>query len=169
MSNIEKDIDKTTKLGSELISSEKKEYLPSGILRSFHENEEKEVHLRDYLDVLLRRKWIVIVFLATVVVTVAFASILMTPLYKATAIVQIKKRTPNILTKNVIQSEGSGGIYYETQYKILKSRNLAEKVITKLPPEKVTKSSIQSMFSFISIAEEKGKERAKEEERKNSR
>ena len=57
---------------------------------------EEEVHLRDYLNVILRRKWIVITFLAAVVTTVTIATFIMKPLYKSTVTIKIEKENPNI-------------------------------------------------------------------------
>jgi succinoglycan biosynthesis transport protein ExoP len=58
---------------------------------------EEEVHMLDYLNVILKRKWIVLIFLISVFVTVAILTSMMTPLYKSTAILKIEKESPNVL------------------------------------------------------------------------
>lgn len=94
---------------------------------------EEEVHLRDYLNVLLRRKWIVITFLLAVVTTVTIGTFLKKPLYKSTITIKIDKENPNILAfKDVVGVERAEEDYYQTQYKVLKSRNLAKRVIRSL-------------------------------------
>jgi len=94
---------------------------------------EEEVHLRDYLNVILRRKWIVITFLAAVVTTVTIATFIMKPLYKSTVTIKIEKENPNILAfKDIVSLERMEDDYYQTQYKMLKSRNLAKRVIRSL-------------------------------------
>lgn len=94
---------------------------------------EEEVHLRDYLNVILRRKWILITFLVAVVTTVTIATFLMKPLYKSTVTIKIEKENPNILAfKDIVSLERIEDDYYQTQYKMLKSRNLAKRVIRTL-------------------------------------
>lgn len=91
---------------------------------------EEEVHLRDYLNVIIRRKWIVITFLIAVITTVTVGTFMMRPQYKSTVTIKIDKENPNILSfKDVVGLERAEEDYYQTQYKILKSRNLAKRVI----------------------------------------
>ncbi|MEW6570643.1 MAG: polysaccharide biosynthesis tyrosine autokinase [Nitrospirota bacterium] len=94
---------------------------------------EEEVHLRDYLSVIMRRKWILILFLLVVVTTVTVGTFMMKPAYKSTITVKIDKENPNILSfKDVVNLERAEEDYYQTQYKVLKSRNLAKRVIRRL-------------------------------------
>jgi len=81
----------------------------------------------------MRRKWIVITVLVAVVTTVTIGTFIMKPEYRATATLKIEKENPNILAfKDVIGLERAEEDYYQTQYKILKSRNLAKRVIRSL-------------------------------------
>ena len=43
----------------------------------YYAYQEEEIHLRDYLNVIMRRKWIVITFFVAVVATVVIATYLM--------------------------------------------------------------------------------------------
>jgi len=97
---------------------------------------EEEVHLRDYLNVLLKRKRLVLLFLASVFVTTVILTFMMTPLYKATAVIKITGENPNVLSFKDVQGLTSSPDYYQTQYEILKSRSLAERVIRKLNLDK---------------------------------
>ena len=95
--------------------------------------QEEEIHLRDYLHIILRRKWIVITFFIAVVTTVTLGTFMMKPQYKATVSIKIDKENPNILTfKDVYAVERPEEDYYQTQYKVLKSRNLARRVIRQM-------------------------------------
>jgi capsular exopolysaccharide synthesis family protein len=95
--------------------------------------EDEELHLRDYLQVILRRKWIVITFFVAVVTTVTIGTFMMKPLFKSTATIKIDKENPNILKfKDIYAVERTEEDYYQTQYKILKSRNLAKRVIRRM-------------------------------------
>lgn len=126
MSRIERTLEKAVKLRTGTLSVIRKETLPPDISRSYYEEEEKQPHLRDYLDILIRRKWIVIVFLSTVVITGTIATFLMKPLYKASTTIQLKNAKVNISTfKDVYQEKQE----LETQYEILQSQNLMARVV----------------------------------------
>lgn len=95
-----------------------------------------ETHLRDYLHVILRRKWFILVFFLVIVVSVTLSSFLMKPIYKSTAVVRIDKENPNVLAFKDVQLVTPDEDYYATQYKILKSRSLAKKTIQMLALDK---------------------------------
>jgi succinoglycan biosynthesis transport protein ExoP len=103
--------------------------MPTEIINSFPE----ETNLRDYWRVLVKRRWIVIISLLVVVTTVAIHSLTMIPIYRATAQILIEKTNPNILSiQELMVMDPSGTDFYQTQYKILESRSLAEEVIKRL-------------------------------------
>ncbi|HHN66121.1 MAG TPA: polysaccharide biosynthesis tyrosine autokinase [Nitrospirae bacterium] len=110
---------------------ERQEYAISPDLRYFDFQEEEEVHLRDYLNVIRRRKWIVIIFLLSVFVTVTLFTFMAIPQYKATTVIKIDKEAPRILSFADVEIDRPDADYYETQYKILKSRAIAKRVIWK--------------------------------------
>jgi len=97
---------------------------------------EEEPGLRDYIDIILRRKWIVISCLAILVVTVAIASLLMKRIYKAEATIEIAPENPKITTfQEVFELEPNSqqtDSFYETQYNLIKSKSLAKGVISAL-------------------------------------
>ena len=95
-------------------------------------DEPENVHLRDYLHVVLKRKWIVLAFLISAVVTTTILSFLMPSVYKSSTIIKIDDQNPNVLTTPGAQLLRTGPDFYTTQYELLKSRTLAEKVIKKL-------------------------------------
>lgn len=90
----------------------------------------EEVHLRDYLYILRKRRF-VIIFFATLVFG---AGVIFTfnekVLYRATTTILIEKDNPNIVDfKEVMQFDASSTDYYQTQYQMLKSRTLVETLI----------------------------------------
>ena len=96
-------------------------------------NAEEELHLRDYLHVILRRKWIVITFFVAIVTTVTIGTFMVKPRFKSSVMIKIEKENPNILAfKDVVGLEMAEEDYYQTQYKILKSRSLAKRIIRSL-------------------------------------
>ena len=98
--------------------------------------ESTEVHLRDYWRILLKRRRLVILVFLTVVGLGAYKTVSSTPLYTATATLQIEPQDPEVMQiRELLTSPDSGGgpyDYYETQFALLKSSPLAAKVITEL-------------------------------------
>lgn len=95
--------------------------------------EEEEIDLRDYLNVVIKRKWMVITFLLVVVTMVAIYTLRMKPVYRATARLLIERESPKIVSvEEVMVLDTANQDYYQTQYKIMASRSLAERVIKKL-------------------------------------
>jgi polysaccharide biosynthesis transport protein len=122
---------------------------------AYYGYQEEEVHLRDYLQVILRRRWIVLTFFLSVVTTVTLGTFMMKPQFKSTVSIKIDKENPNILTfKDVYAVERPEEDYYQTQYKILKSRNLARRVIRQMkldinPEFAAPKTGISEAASFL--------------------
>ncbi len=97
------------------------------------ENREKQIDLRDYLGVIMKRRWTIITCFAILVVAVAIATITTTPIYRATIKVIIEKENPNVVSiQEVMSVDASGTDYYQTQYKIIESRSIAREVIKRL-------------------------------------
>lgn len=90
-----------------------------------------EFHLRDYLHIVFKRKWIVIIFLASVVITTAILTFFMVPVYQSTVTIKIDDPHINALDQNRVSSAPSPD-YILTQLELLRSRRLAEKVVTNL-------------------------------------
>ena len=96
------------------------------------QKENPGINLQDYWAVILKRKWIIISFALAVLATVTIASFLQKPIYTAIGTLLIEKE-PNILTfKDIFQIETFNEDYYETQYKLLQSRTLADNTIERL-------------------------------------
>ncbi len=93
----------------------------------------QEIHLRDYTQIIHRRKWIIIVSIIISLAFVTFKSFKAPHIYQATTQVKISRENPSVFS-----SAGSLGmnnqdlIYYLTQYKIMASRSLAQRVISAL-------------------------------------
>ncbi len=98
-----------------------------------NDTHEEEIHLRDYLQIVLRRKWIIIVFFIVSVIFVTFQSFKATHIYQATTQVKIDRENPNVLSfEEVLAIDNQDLIFYQTQYKMLASRSLALRVINTL-------------------------------------
>jgi succinoglycan biosynthesis transport protein ExoP len=92
---------------------------------------EEEVHLRDYLGVIMKRKWVVLTFLASVMIITMVITFTTTPQYVSTAVIKIGDAQNSSDPLKILQTSQQPD-YYQTQYEILKSDALAEKVIRKL-------------------------------------
>lgn len=98
--------------------------------------EEKEIHLRDYLRIIGKRKSTVLTFLIITFTVVVIATYTATPMYEATTKVMVERNASSPLTNSY------GYIPYdpeflETQYQIIKSAGVAKKVVNLLDPEKM--------------------------------
>ena len=94
---------------------------------------EREVNLRDYWKVVRKRQWTIIAFFLIVVITTAVGTFTMRPVYRGTATIQINKENPHIVDfKEIFAVNTMDRDYYQTQYKLLESRNLARRMIEKL-------------------------------------
>ncbi len=103
-------------------------------LRQAQAAPDDEVNLRDYWRILLKRKWIII---AAVLIAGLYGwvnTMLTVPMYRATSTLQIESDTLNVVNvEGVTPAEYSGDAkFYETQYQLLRSRSLAERVAAEL-------------------------------------
>ncbi len=100
------------------------------------QNKSQDIDLRGYLNVLLKRKWIIIsVF--TLAVLIAFVQARrVVPFYQGTARIVIEQRTPNpVSIQEVWTIDTASRAYLITQLNIIKSRSVAEEVIRRLDLE----------------------------------
>ncbi len=82
--------------------------------------------LRDYWEVLVKRRWTVFTFVLIASSLAAVASFKMKPIYRASARIEIESERPQITTlNNLDQQQRSDVDFLETQAKILDSEHLA--------------------------------------------
>lgn len=88
-----------------------------------------EWNLRSYIRVLLKHKWL-IVAATTASFVLGLLQVMTAPrLYTATVRLQIDRSVAKIIESgNVMPAEGSDMEFYQTQYQLLQSRSLAERV-----------------------------------------
>jgi len=92
-----------------------------------------EIDLRRHCQFVYRRKWSILAFAVLVAAGAALACSFIQPQYRASATVMIEAQQANILSlQDVYGAEERGQEYYQTQFEILKSRPLAEKVVKRL-------------------------------------
>ncbi len=95
---------------------------------------EEVPHLLDYWAVIKKRRWVVISCLVVVFATVAIGTLKERPIYQGKVLVEIDPEAPNVVNFKEVVSPTPVDIdaYLETQYKILKSRSLADRVVSDL-------------------------------------
>ena len=93
----------------------------------------EEVHLRDYIRVLAKRKWLVITAFVLIVASTALFTFTADPVFEATAKIVIEKENPNVVSiEEVFALDAADSDYSQTQFEILQSRTVARKVIERL-------------------------------------
>jgi capsular exopolysaccharide synthesis family protein len=92
--------------------------------------------LLEYWAVLVRRRWVIYLVASAATVIALVGSFLSTPLYRATATLQVERQNPDILTfRDLSRTDYSWAAYtdfYQTQYKILASEAVARRAVDRL-------------------------------------
>lgn len=99
------------------------------------ETESDELNLRELWSVIVKRRGIILLFTMIVIIAVLTATYLMTPIYRASLTLQIDREDIKVVKIEEVapvETGGSGQDYYQTQYELLKSRSLAQRVVTQL-------------------------------------
>lgn len=103
-------------------------------LEAFLEEHQSESPLAQYLQILFRRRWIVLAFIVAGVLTALYLTLNVTPLYRATTKLEIAREAAKVVKVDDVEpDEASRNLeFYQTQYGLLKARSLAELVVRKL-------------------------------------
>ena len=101
-------------------------------------SQEESVNLRHYWHVILERRWLVITAFISIFVLCLIYLFKATPIYQATARLQINREQENLLERQGFNfaANQEEATYLQTQYKNLLSRSLLRSVIAKLELEK---------------------------------
>ncbi len=94
--------------------------------------QEETINLRHYWHVILERRWLIITAFISVFVLSLIYLFKATPIYRATAKMQINPEMDNILRIEGLGMARQEQDYLQTQYKNLLSRTLIESVVAKL-------------------------------------
>ena len=102
------------------------------------DKKQQEFHLRDYWQVLVRRRWIVVTCVVVTTVAAAVSSYLATPIYRATARISIERQGVRIVRQTLTSAEPSWIDYqnfYNTQYQYISSNAVLQIAAEKLDLE----------------------------------
>jgi len=99
--------------------------------REYHEEpEEREMHLRDYLAVIRKRRTVVLIVLGLIFFSTVIATFTATPIYTAASQVLIERNRSNSGLE--YQSYAYEPEFLDTQTEIIRSANVARKVVARL-------------------------------------
>jgi len=120
------------------------------------EIQEEEINLREYINVLLKRKGVIIlIFLIAVITTALLSFFILKPVYEASTILMISKPKYQVELEPKIQTQFTPEVSLATYESLIKDIEIEEKVITKLnldqPPYELTPDSLQKMITIESL------------------
>lgn len=104
------------------------------------------LHLRDLLRIVLKRKWWIVSAATLCLLAAALLTLLQTPIYRATTTVQIERNAARVVdykdgTANTEQVSYDEREFLFTQYELLKSKALAERVMESMQLDLERKSA----------------------------
>jgi capsular exopolysaccharide synthesis family protein len=89
--------------------------------------------VREYLAMLHKRRALIVTCLGVSLLLATLYNYTKTPVFEATAKLLIDREAPNVLpAQEVLQPSERGSDYYQTQYELLRGRNLIERVVQQL-------------------------------------
>ena len=95
--------------------------------------ETEEIQLRDYIDVILRRKWLILTVLTLVFLSTLIFTLAVTRIYEASAVVEVSQENPHVTNfQEVLGSEIQAREFYETQVELIRSKAMIRRVIENL-------------------------------------
>jgi len=105
-----------------------------GIPAGYRADNEDFIDLREYWHILVRRKGTIATLLAVAIVVAVLVASLATPIFRAETLVQINREEGKVLEYQDLTPQESvySRVFYQTQYELLRSRNLAGRVIDQL-------------------------------------
>jgi len=123
-------------------------------------NIQENLHLKDYLNILARRRGIALLFYSMVMLFVTIGTIVTTPVFRSTATLLIDMEGPNVLATSGSVSLGSRDYfaykeYFQTQSEIIRSQDLLKHIFDefKLSDSKDYKANKEQLTRFMETVE----------------
>ena len=131
--------------------------LPSvdvGAAQSGGARDEDVIDLRELWGVLVRHRWLILSSVGLALVLSLVATFVMTPIYRATLLLQIETTGNQVVEYGSVMPEEAKGYrsnmdFYRTQYELLKSQTLARRVIDQLGLKPVESPDDPSFFEDL--------------------
>jgi len=117
-------------------------------------NSEEIIDLRQYWRILMSHKWGILGFSTIVTLLTVLIVFNITPVYKGTSTLLIESQQTNVVSIQEVYGLDGSSEYLLTQFEILKSRNLAKKVIIKYdllnhPAFNIPETGLPDKLQFI--------------------
>jgi capsular exopolysaccharide synthesis family protein len=110
---------------------------------------EEVIDLRQYWRTLMRYKWGILGFAVIITILAVLLVFSMKPVYRATATLLIESQQANVVSiEEVYGLDKGNNEYLLTQFEIIKSRRLSEKVVNKLSLQTHPEFNQEPLFSF---------------------
>lgn len=94
-------------------------------------------HLRDYLSVVLKRKWLILSLVVVITSLVTIQMFRLPPVYQAVTVIQVEQKRSILQTKDVSVTTVGDPNYWNTQLKLLQNPALARRVVQTLDLQNV--------------------------------
>jgi len=103
-------------------------------LEHFLQQQDAESPLTQYLQILVRQRWIVLAIIAAGVLAAVFVNATTVKLYRSTGSMEIAREAARVVNTDDTQPRqaAAGQEFYQTQYGLLRSRALAEQTVASL-------------------------------------
>ena len=96
---------------------------------------ERDIDLLEYWKMIVKRKWVIVVFAVVLILSVGIITFNTVPKYKAMTTLLIKEESSKMLSiedEFGYQRRMMDSKFYNTQLKLLKSKSLVERVVRKM-------------------------------------
>lgn len=127
-------------------------------------DDDDEIDLLKLWQTIWRRKWSIITLAVIVMMVSTLIVLSLTPIYRAAATMLFEQKQSQVVSiEQLYGVEGSGNDYLQTQFELLKSRSLAERVVNELNltlhpefdprqrPEPMINFSLSDLISTLNI------------------
>ena len=119
----------------------------------YGDEDTKPFDIFKYLRIATTYKWLIAGITLAIFAVSALSTFMTTPIYKATSSIQIDREASKVLDKGEVDTQETGGQdFYLTQYQLLQSRSLAERVVTALSlgsDKAFNKTVAPSLFGLV--------------------
>lgn len=109
---------------------------PPGLLADLHvedRDQRDDIDLLRYWHILLKRRWMIAAMTVSVLLVTLVLTLLAKPIYRATAVIQIDNEEQHVVQVGGVSAQTTyDPQFQETQYQLLRSRMLAERVADEL-------------------------------------
>lgn len=107
--------------------------LERNLIAQRQEEDDDEIDLLKLWHTIWRRKWSILTLVAVVSMVAILVVFAITPIYRAAATLLIEQKSAKVVSiEQVYGLDGVGNEYLQTQFELLKSRSLAERVVRQL-------------------------------------